>query len=100
MEISNSPKTVRVAQHLNLENTPTLKKELAEMLEHRVSRVELDFSATQSIDSSGLGKLLLFNEKFREIGSEFKLTKVVHPNVVELFRLISLEKYITIEYRN
>lgn len=94
----DSKRIIRIERSLNMENSHELKKELAGILEQGIKRVELDFSTTESIDSSGLGKLLLFNEKFRETGGEFKLTKVVHPNIAELFKLISLEKYISIEY--
>lgn len=91
---------ISVDRNLNFESSRILKKDLMDKLDQGVRKVELNFSDTVFIDSSGLGKLLLFNEKFTEEGGEFKITNVTHPDVVQLFRLINLEKFISIEYSN
>lgn len=89
---------VKVDRNLDLESSRQLKKDLVNKLDQGVQKVELNFSDTVFIDSSGLGKLLLFNEKFTEAGGEFKIINVTHPDVVKLFRLINLEKFIAIDY--
>ena len=89
---------VRVKQNLNLDNSRELKQELTEVLERGVKQVELDFANTESIDSSGLGKILLFSEKFSQNGGSFKITNVVNPGIKELFTLITLERFVNIDY--
>lgn len=77
-----------------------LKRQLNEILETQTTEVELDFIDTEAIDSSGLGKLLLFNEKFKETGRNFKLTNVRNGKLADLFRLINLDSFISIDFKD
>ncbi len=88
---------VKIGRDLVISNSHELKKALLALLDESVRKVVLDFSETQSVDSSGLGKLLLFNEKFRENGGSLKIRGINHKGVVELFKLIQLEKIIDLE---
>lgn len=89
---------VKVEKNLNMETSRELKRELTDILNRGLKQVALDFSATESVDSSGLGKLLLFNEKFKDSGGNFRISNVTNPEVAQLFRLINLEKFITIDF--
>lgn len=90
---------IRVERTLNFECSRRLKKELLQVLDRGVNHLELDFSETETIDSSGLGKLLLFNEILREKGGKFRVVNVTHPDLIQLFRLINLEKFISVEFK-
>lgn len=90
---------IRVERTLNLESSRRLKKELLQVLERGVNHLELDFSETEAIDSSGLGKLLLFNEILKEKGGKFRVINITHPELVQLFRLINLEKFMSVEFK-
>lgn len=91
---------LKTGPNLDLESSRRLKAELLDVFEKGVKHVELDFSDTEAVSSSGLGKLLMFNEKFTEVGGSFRLVNVVHKNVVQLFQLINLESFIKIEFKN
>lgn len=95
-----SKQVIKVERTLDMLNSRSLKGKLSGLLEMGVREVELDFGDTESVDSSGLGKLLLFNEKFKEAGCSLKVINVRHSSVVELFRMLNLEKLITIQYLN
>lgn len=90
---------LRVERTLNLESSRRLKKELLQVLDRGANHLELDFSETEAIDSSGLGKLLLFNELLKEKGGNFRVVNVNHPELVQLFRLINLEKFMVVEFK-
>lgn len=92
--------TIRTTQHLNSESSGVLKKELLQVLEQGLTKVVVDMRETRSIDSSGLGKLLLFNEKFTEIGGTFSVINVQYDDLVRLFQVIRLDKFINITYKS
>lgn len=91
--------TIKVKSNLSLGNAGELKRELTDALNNGIKSVVLDFAGTELVDSSGLGKLLLFSEKFKEIGGELKIVKVGSKDVAELFRLINLARFIKIDYQ-
>lgn len=99
MADKNAGYVVKVASRLDLQNSRELKRNLVTALESGVRQVELDFADTEFIDSSGLGKLLLFNEKFTEKGGTFQVRNVVHSGVVELFQVINLDRFMNVEYK-
>ncbi len=100
MDVKCAKSIVKIERNLNIENSRKLKKELVEMLHQGVRQVELDFSLTETVDSSGLGKLLLFNEKFKAAGGSFKVINVINKGVAEMFQLINLAKFLHINYKN
>lgn len=100
MAYGTSNYSVKVGRSLDLQNSRELKRKLVDALENGIKQVELDFSETEFIDSSGLGKLLLFNEKFAEIGGSFLVKNVVHASVRELFQVINLDRFMTVQYKN
>ena len=95
-----SKHVVKIERVLDMESSRNLKGELVYLLESGVREVELDFSLTESVDSSGLGKLLLFNEKFREAGGSMKVINVSNQDLAEMFQLLNLDKLIAIQYIN
>jgi anti-anti-sigma factor len=100
MANGNSKYVFKVGRSLDLKNSRELKRNLVDALENGVKQVELDFTDTESIDSSGLGKLLLFNEKFTESGGNFLVKNVVHAGVRELFQVINLDRFMIVQYKN
>lgn len=90
---------LKVKRDLSYSNSREITTELKSLFDRGIKTVALDFSGTESIDSSGLGKLLLFSEKFREAGGELKIINVVSKDVVDLFQLINLQKFMKIEFK-
>lgn len=89
---------LRLMSRLDSKNSRLLRDQLIELLDQGEYQVELDFSETEQVDSSGLGKLLLFDEKFKEKGGKLKLVNVKRLEVVDLFQLIKLERVLSVEY--
>ncbi len=97
-KLTHSEAEVRLDAKLNLSNSNEVKKALLELTGQGINKVMLNFDETEEIDSSGLGKILFFNETLRECGGNLKLVKVRNPELRKLFQLIQLDKIITIEY--
>jgi anti-sigma B factor antagonist len=91
---------IKVDCRLDIDNSRKLKVQLTDVFEQGAKNVELDFSETESVDSSGLGKILLFSEKFKDAGGGLKIANVNNSKVAQLFRLINLDKFINIEYKS
>ena len=61
--INDNQVVVKPVGNIDFSNSQELKDELLELFEQDYKKVVMDFSEVESIDSSGLGKLLLFHKK-------------------------------------
>lgn len=88
---------VILPESVDLSNSNHFKETLLNLYEegHRV--IFVDFSHVEMIDSSGLGKLLLFHKKLKDIGGELKIIRVKGETVKDMFHLIQLHKVMNIE---
>ncbi len=73
------------------------KQQLSELYDEGFNYIEIDFSDVTGIDSSGLGKLFLFQSKLKERGGELSIINVNNNNVKTMFSMIHLNKVIKIE---
>ncbi len=74
----------------------SLKKQLAFDLDPSVLRAEVDMSAVQFIDSSGIGVLLSIYRKLPQEGADVTL-RHVHPGVQAVLELLRLHRIFKVE---
>ena len=82
---------------IDLSNSHLLGKELQKLYEEGFKDITLDFSLVTGIDSSGLGKLLLFQKKLKEQGGKLGIINITSKYIQKMFRMIHLYKVIDIE---
>lgn len=94
---SKGSAVIKSKGRIDLSNSHLLEENLQALFDEGVKAVELDFSRVTGIDSSGLGKLLLFQKKFKECGGQFRIKNVTSKYIRKLFKMIHLYKVIDIE---
>ncbi len=82
---------------IDITNSQDLKKKLLDIFDEGFDEIVIDFGNISSIDSSGLGKLLLFHKKLKERGGELRIVNVSSDYVKKMFSMIHLNKVINIE---
>lgn len=82
---------------IDVANSQNLKQELLNLYNEGVNYIVIDFAEITSIDSSGLGKLLLFQKKLKERGGELSIINVTNDYIQNMFKMIHLNKVINIE---
>ncbi len=82
---------------IDISNSQELKQQLLSLYDEGINYIEMDFSNVTGIDSSGLGKLLLFQKKLKERGGELSITSINNDYVKKMFSMIHLYKVIKIE---
>jgi anti-sigma B factor antagonist len=75
-----------------------LKESLLELFNEGYDFIVIDFNKVTSIDSSGLGKLLLFQKKLKERNGALSIVNVKTEYIKNMFKMIHLDKVIDIEY--
>ncbi len=82
---------------IDLSTSHLLKEKLQMLCEEGRIFITLDFDRVNSIDSSGLGKLLLFHKRLKAHGGELKIVHISSNHVRNIFEMIHLHKVIKIE---
>lgn len=95
--INNNQVVVKPVGNIDFSNSQELKDELLELFEQDYKKVVMDFSEVESIDSSGLGKLLLFHKKLKEKEGTLVIRNVESDYIKNMFEMIHLNKVIDIE---
>lgn len=88
---------VILPQTIDLSNSNELKKVLLNLYEEGNETIVVDFRHLEVLDSSGLGKLLLFHKKLKDRGGELRVVKVLNENIRKMFNVIQFHKVIHIE---
>lgn len=96
-EIDTNKVVISPEGDINFSNSQQLKEELLQVFEQDFKQVVLDFSEVESIDSSGLGKLLLFQKKLKEKESTLIIRNIKSDYIKNMFEMIHLDKVIEIE---
>jgi len=73
------------------------KDTMLSLMEEGNNRICLDFSQVTAIDSSGLGKLLMFQKKLKEQNGHLRIVNVKSEYVKKIFSLVHLYKVVEIE---
>ena len=95
--IDNQEVVIRPIGNIDFSNSQDLKDKLLELFEQEYKKVVIDFSEVESIDSSGLGKLLLFHKKLKEKEGTLVIRNVESDYIKNMFEMIHLNKVIEIE---
>lgn len=89
--------TVIPKGQIDITNSGELKEALLALMDEGFNMITLDFTNVNAIDSSGLGKLLLFQNKLRERQGELQIINVHNDYIRKMFSMIYLYKVIKIE---
>ncbi len=99
MKVERSEETALMVpeSRIDITNSNELKQTFLELFDEGYSTFVIDFGQVDGIDSSGLGKLLLFQKKLKERSGELKIINISSEYVKKMFAMIHLNKVITIE---
>lgn len=88
---------VFLGERVNIMNSPELKQKLQALYDEGVQKITVDFTGTKMIDSSCLGKLLMFQKRLKDRGGELRISNVTSDYISKMFDIIQLYKVIDIE---
>ena len=92
----NSEMKLTVSGRVDNEGISIFQESLDKALERSEEKAVLDLSALEFINSSGIGKLLIFYKKFKNTGREVVIDGI-NEDVFTLFKAIRLDKLIEIK---
>lgn len=96
-EINESEVVLKPIEDIDFSNSSNLKSILQNLFEKNYQKIIIDFSEIERIDSSGLGKLLLFQKKLSEKNGSLVIGNVKNDYIKNLFEMINLNKIIDIK---
>lgn len=88
---------VRPGERIDITNSDDFKENLLSLFDEGYNDITIDFRDVTGIDSSGLGKLLLFQKKLKERDGKLSIVNVNNDYVKKMFKMIHLSKVIDIE---
>ncbi|MGA2615237.1 MAG: STAS domain-containing protein [Spirochaetia bacterium] len=94
-ETSREEIVLSVQGPLSGETTAEFQSRMEELTSGRYLTVTLDFSQTPSINSSALGKILLFRKKLAEGGRTLQIVGCSDP-LFKTFQMIKFDTLVTI----
>lgn len=92
----NRKAVVFLPEKINIANSPDLKNKLQSLFDEGINEIVVNFSQTKMIDSSCLGKLLMFQKKLKERQGELVIADVTNNYIIKMFNMIQLQKVIKI----
>ena len=84
-------------RRIDISNSSDLKEQFVMLMEEGYTDVTVDFTHVDGIDSSGLGKLLLFQKRLREKEGTLRITNITSDYIRRMFVMIQLHRVIDIE---
>lgn len=84
-------------KNIDITNSTELRSRLEELMEEGCRKIVLDLTDVAVIDSSGIGKLLVFYSRFEEHGGAMVMRNVNNAYLRKLFSLISFDQIIKME---
>lgn len=97
VEHSDGQAVVFPRGRIDITSSQELKETMDRLVAQGTKKVCLDFGEVTGIDSSGLGKLLLFQKKLQQQQGQLSIRNVASEYVKKIFALVYLNKVITIE---
>ena len=88
---------VTPGERIDITNSDEFKEKLVSLFDEGYHDIIMDFKEVAGIDSSGLGKLLLFQKKLKEKNGQLRIVNVNNDYVQKMFKMIHLSKVIHIE---
>ncbi len=89
--------TVYLTGTLDISTSKEFKESMLKLIDEGVREIYLDVSELNSLDSSGIGKLLLVYSRLREHGGTMEIINLKEGYVKKLFDLIKINKIIPIK---
>lgn len=96
-KINNNDVIITPKENIDFSNSQKFKEILQKLFEQNYKKVIIDFSEIERIDSSGLGKLLLFQKKLKERDGDLIISNVKNDYIKNMFEMMHLNKVITIK---
>ncbi len=93
--ISPEKAVVGLGEKVNVVNSMIFKDIMQDLYDDGVKYIEVDFTGTKNIDSSCLGKMLLFQKKLKEREGELQIINITSEHIRKWFNMIQLEKVIS-----
>ncbi|MGM0502090.1 MAG: STAS domain-containing protein, partial [Bacillota bacterium] len=84
--------TVVANRKIDITNSQDLKEELLNLIQQGYTEITIDFDQVESVDSSGLGKLLLIHKRLKERNGALKIINLNNDYVKKMFSMIHLNK--------
>ncbi|MGI6558447.1 MAG: STAS domain-containing protein [Limnochordia bacterium] len=96
--IHETPAEVRVmpGERIVIENAAELKEILINLIDQGARQITVDMGRVKTIDSSGLGKLLLGNKLLKELNGKLIIENITSEYIDKMFRLIHLDEMLEI----
>ncbi len=90
-EIDNDMAVCRLSGEVNIDTSPDLRKLCGELIDDKIKKLLLDFSAVNYIDSSGLATLVEVFRKMKHYEGRLRLCNL-SEKVRSLFEITKLTK--------
>ena len=87
---------VTPGEKIIIENSGDLKEILINLIDKGARQITIDMGKVKTIDSSGLGKLLLGQKMLKELNGKLIIENITSDYIDKMFRLIHLDKMIDI----
>lgn len=84
-------------KNIDITNSTELRSHLEDLMDEGCRKIVLDLTDVAVIDSSGIGKLLVFYSRFEEHGGSMVMRNVNNAYLRKLFSLISFDQIIKVE---
>jgi anti-anti-sigma factor len=95
LNFTDNKAMMKIDGAISSENVFLLQDKLKEVLESDVKLLEMDLSASRSMCSSAIGKILYFYKDFQERDGVLEIVKC-SPSIYELFTTIKLNQLFTV----
>ncbi|MGE5450096.1 MAG: STAS domain-containing protein [Methanomassiliicoccales archaeon] len=84
-------------KNIDISNSSELRSRMEELMDEGCRKIILDLTDVAVVDSSGIGKLLVFYSRFEEHGGVMVMRNVNNAYLRKLFSLISFDQIIKVE---
>lgn len=81
---------------IDVTNSNLFKEKFTKLYEEGFNDIIIDFTNVNTLDSSGIGKLLVFYKRLKERNGTLSIINVKHENIRHLLDMICLDKVINI----
>lgn len=88
---------LELPESFTISNIDGFVEAMDSIYEKGYNTISIAFTRVESIDSLGLGKIILFSKKLKENGGELRLIHLKNQRILKMFEMISLHKEIYIE---
>lgn len=82
---------------IDVSNAKEFKYSVMDLIHQDLEKIIIDFSNVTSIDSSGIGKLLLLNKTQEDNGRQFMLRNISSDYIKKVFKMIKIDQVLLIE---